>query len=54
MATILIYPEIAQVLQSILESFQAGEFEFGQLTLTDRRGTPVDLVFQADEEVDHE
>ena len=54
MATILIYPEIAQVLQHILESFQSGEFDLGQITLTDRRGTPVEFVFQNDGEVGHE
>ena len=54
MATILIYPEIAQVMKDLIEAMQASEFESGQLTLTDRRGTPVDIVFQSDEEVDHE
>ena len=55
MATILIYPDTAQALQTIIEQFQAGDFQLGQLTLTDKRGTPVDLVFQSDEkEVGHE
>ena len=54
MATIQIFAETAQVLKSIIEAMQANEFEFGQLTLTDQRGTPVDLVFQNEKEVEHE
>lgn len=57
MATILIYPEVAQVLRDLIESVQCGDYESGQLTLTDRRGSPIDLILKSndtDPEVDHE
>lgn len=55
MATILIYPEVAQVLHDLIESVQCGDYESGQLTLTDRRGIPIDLILKSDDaEVEHE
>lgn len=55
MATILIFPEVAQVLHDLIESMQSGEYESGQLTLTDHRGIPIDLIFQAgDGEVEND
>ena len=54
MATGLIYPEVARVLRDLIESMLSGEYESGQLTLTDRRGTPIDLIIQSDEEVGDE
>ena len=54
MATILIYPEVAQMLGDLIQSMLNGEFEAAQLTLTDKRGLPIDIVFQNDEEVEHD
>ena len=54
MANILIYPDTANILFEVIESFRSGDFDFGQLTLTDRLGAPVELVFQNDKEVEHE
>lgn len=51
MATVLIYPEVARVLHDLIESMLNGEFESGQLTLTDKRGVPVDILFENDAEV---
>lgn len=54
MATILIYPDVAHVLHDLLESLLSGEFVSAQLTLTDRRGAPIDLIIQSDEEANDE
>lgn len=54
MATLLIHPEIARVMHDLIEAMLNGEFESGQLTLTDKRGVPVDILFENDAEVEDE
>ena len=49
MATILIYPEVAQALRQLIESVQSGDYESGQITLTDNRGIPIDLVLKSED-----
>lgn len=54
MATVVIYPEVARVLHNLLGSLLNGEFEAGQLTLTDWKGVPVNLLIECEQEVDDE